>query len=61
MLGSKVEINLRKAEPGRWSTLELPAEKIAKSEQNDEIEEFEWSHSPDCYKLSKNTVGNFIL
>ena len=41
MLGSKVEINLRKAEPGRWSTLELPAEKIAKSEQNDEIEEFE--------------------
>ena len=27
MLGSKVEINLRKAEPGSWPTLELPIEK----------------------------------
>ena len=28
MLGSKVEINLRKAEPGSWPTLELPADKV---------------------------------
>ena len=41
MLGSKVEINLRKAEPGSWPTLELPVDKaVVKSdtEINDDIE-----------------------
>ncbi len=26
LLGSKVEINLRKAEPGKWPLLEMPKE-----------------------------------
>ena len=44
MLGSKVEINLRKAEPGSWATLELPVEKnTVKSEEDtdEEMDEFE--------------------
>lgn len=37
MLGSKVEINLRKAEPGSWPTLELPPQKRApKNEEGTE-------------------------
>ena len=42
MLGSKVEINLRKAEPGSWPTLELPVDKaVVKSDTdiNDDKDE----------------------
>ena len=35
MLGSKVEINLRKAEPGSWPTLELPADKVVVKSDTD--------------------------
>ena len=42
MLGSKVEINLRKAEPGSWPTLEMPAEKAAVKTEEDSDDEVEF-------------------
>ncbi len=38
MLGAKVEINLRKAEPGSWSSLERPSQKAAAVEEDSEEE-----------------------
>ncbi len=38
MLGAKVEINLRKAEPGSWSNLERPKQKTTTTEEESEEE-----------------------
>ena len=38
MLGSKVEISLRKAEPGSWPTLELPPRPVVTEERDNTLD-----------------------
>jgi cysteine/histidine-rich domain-containing protein len=39
MLGTKVEIQLVKAEPMSWSRLEVPKKHVAKAQEEDDVEE----------------------
>lgn len=39
MLGTKVEINLKKAEPGSWNKLELPQQQDQAKEEEEDVDD----------------------